>query len=291
MAGLVSCSEDERPAAEPEKENAVYILPTDEAKGINPVEYTVGATDKSYTYYLGREKSYTDLTVSIINNSDPIFNFPSTVTFKNGQSTAELTVTFNEVPAEGAPISFSIAPENAALYGLGYTKFDGSLHCLWSDLGMGQLYDALVLETSSSFAVQDVKILKNRLKETWRIVNPYGNKDALIASWGEACLGGQPCPYIEVNQYEKDGKKYLNWNKFWYSTLLYQGGAGYDIKGYLPSALSASLAADDLKSTWAEDKVMILYPYWYIDGLGGYGEYPVVVSLPGGPDLNKWLAD
>lgn len=32
------------------------------------------------------------------------------------------------------------------------------------------------------------------------------------------------------------------------------------------------------------------YPYWYIDGLGGFGtKYPCFLSLPGGPALESWL--
>ena len=62
------------------------------------------------------------------------------------------------------------------------------------------------------------------------------------------------------------------------------------MKGYYPSYLSSSLAAEDAKSGFYDELVVGFYPYWYMDGLGGFGaKYPCFLSLPGGPALEGWL--
>jgi len=290
---LVSCNKTSYPEqgpAEPEVVNGAFFLPSDAKAGINPSEFSLDANATSFTYYIGRNSTSGSATVAIENQSDPIFTVPSSVTFADGKDVAELVVSFSDVPATGAAIKMRIAEANAAIYSGAYPAFEGSLNKLWESLGYGQIFDQLVLTTSTDDQIQKVQILKSRIEEKYRVVEPYANQDALAASWGSDCLGGQPCPYIEFWEYKgSDGNTYLTWNKFWYSTLLYQGGAGNDIKGYLPSALSSSQAAKDALSRWYDTKVAGLYPYWYIDGLGGFGTYPVFISLPGGPDLNKWL--
>lgn len=284
---VVSCTgkEETQPAAEPEVTGGgAYFLPTDAAAVVNPTDYSLDALATTFSYKLGRENTEGTLTVNIINKSAEIFTVPATVTFAAGQKTADLTISFADVPAEGAAVDLEIAKENASIYGQGYNKFTGSLNKLWANLGTGEIYDQLVLETSTSYGIQPVTILKKRSdsENTYRIVEPYANQAQVAEAWGEECLGGNPCPYIEITEYTSGEEKLFTWNKFWYSTLLYQGGAGDDIKGYLPSALSSSLAADDAKSGWLlDDEVILLNPYWYIDDLGGFGEYNVIIALPG----------
>lgn len=292
---VVSCTgkEETQPAAEPEVAGGgAYFLPTDATANVNPTDYSLDALATTFSYKLGRENTEGALTVNIINKSAEIFTVPATVTFAAGQKTADLTVSFSDVPAEGAVIDLEIAKENASIYGQGYNKLKGSLNKLWANLGTGQFFDQLSLMSDDSYGIQNVTILKKRSdsEETYRIVEPYANTSQLVAAWGEENLGGSPCPYIELTEYEADGKIYFTWNKWWYNTLVYDG-PGTDIKAYLPSALSSSQAAYDALSCWADEDVIQLYPYWYIDGLGGFGpNYPVFIAMPG-VDLEAWLEE
>jgi len=153
----------------------------------------------------------------------------------------------------------------------------------WKSLGIGQFYDQFVLNH-----VQPVEILKSEEEDKYRVLNPY--QDLSAEEWGE-WMGGTDCPYIEFWSYDSNNSTYLKWDKFWYSTLLYNN-TGIDLKAYYPSFLSSSFAYLDLKSTWFMENVAVLYPYWFVDGLGGYGAGDAVyISLPGGTDLVELFFD
>lgn len=271
----VSCQKsDDFTAGQPENPNGAWFAFSNDAAVINPTEYSLDADATSFSYKLCRYTGAGELTVKIINHSESIFTVPETVTFQNGSTEADLTITFSDVPAKNAMVSFEIAPENAAIYGQGFPKFTGYLNKIWMKLGTGYIYDSFTMST----VIETVEILKSRVSETYRIMDPYANTEAVIEDWGNA--NGPGCPFIEIDEYEKDGKKYFTWNKFWYDRVMYNGNSD-PIKAYLPSALDSSLAAGDALSFWYGENIIGLQPYWYIDGLGGFGQYPVFIALPG----------
>ena len=278
-----------------ENENGVWFMPTDNKTGVNPVEFSLDGDATSYTYYLQRYTTKGEQTVKIINSSDPIFTVPESVKFADGKNIAELTITFGDVPAKNTKVSFEIAKESVAIYGAGYFKFDGYLNKTWENLGIGQMFDNLTLMSSTSYGIQNVTILKSKVEEKYRILEPYANaEEDLIAAWGEDCLGGPACSMIEITEYpyktEKgDTIKCFSWDKYWFNTLLYSGGNSY-IMAMMPSYYSDSNANLDVLSCWAEEgKIIELRPYWYVNGVGSFGaDYPVFIALPG-VDLEAWL--
>lgn len=284
---LSGCTE-EQPTREPSPADiacGVYFLPP--SATVNPVEYTVDAEDTEYSYHLGRTSSQGSLTVNIINNSDPIFNVPSSVTFKDGELTAPFTVKFTNVPATNTSINLEVESSYVALYGAGSAKFSGALNCLWEKLGIGQWYDSW----TQANTILEVEVLKSKIPPLrYRVFNPY-TVDALNADdWGDWIDTSLLPENIElvVADPDSDGIQYITWNKFWTLGLNYQATKGNVIKAYLPSALSSSQAPNDALSFVYSDiseKLFQLVPYMYIDGLGGYGLKQVFLSLPGGPNL------
>lgn len=272
----VSCQKsDDFAPGQAENPNGAWFAFSDDAAAVNPTEYSLDADATSFAYKLSRYTGAGELTVRIINHSESIFTVPETVTFQNGSTEADLIITFSDVPAKNSLISLEIAPENAALYGQGSAKFTGYLNKMWMKLGEGLLYDSFTM----SSAIEPVVILKSRVSETYRIVDPYADSEAVIADWGNA--NGPACPFIEIEEYKKDNETFLRWDKFWYNTVMYNGDSD-PIKAYLPSVLDASLEAGDKLNLWCAKDIMMLQPYWYIDGLGGFGQgYPVYVALPG----------
>lgn len=157
----------------------------------------------------------------------------------------------------------------------------------WVSLGQGEWFDKLSLMSDSSYGVQTVEVMKAEGFERYRIMNPYANTDQLAAAWGASSLGGNKSSFIEF--WVLDNGVNVAWDGWWFPGILYDGD-GTDIKAYLPSALDASLAEEDVKSLFVEEKVVEFHPYWYIDGLGGFGtKYPCFLTLPGGPSMSEVL--
>lgn len=157
----------------------------------------------------------------------------------------------------------------------------------WVSLGQGEWFDQLSLMSDSSYGVQTVEVMKADGFERYRIMNPYANTDQLAAAWGASSLGGNKSSFIEF--WVLDNGVNVAWDGWWFPGILYDGD-GTDIKAYLPSALDASLAEEDVKSLFVEEKVVEFHPYWYIDGLGGFGtKYPCFLTLPGGPSMSEVL--
>lgn len=160
---------------------------------------------------------------------------------------------------------------------------------IWESLGIGQWFDMLSLTTSTEYGIQDVEVLYAEKFNRYRIKDPYANEEQIFKAWGPDWVGGEKSLFIDF--WVLDNNTNIMWDKWWYPGILYDG-VGTEIKAYVPSVLGSSFADEDAKSKFYEEKVVGFYPYWYIDGLGGFGtKYPCFLSLPGGPSLETWLKD
>lgn len=216
--------------------------------------------------------------------------YKSSVTFEAGKSIADvvLDITAMEVGTQyTGTISFSDSTQvnvNTAVFAC---SFKLAKAYSWVSLGEGEWFDQFALMSDSSYGIQKVEVLKADGFDRYRIMEPYANTEQLTAAWGADCVGGMKNTYIEFWVLE-DGS-HVMWDSWWYPGLLY-AGEGTEIKAYYPSSLNASLAADDAKSKFLAENVVGFYPYWYIDGMGGFGsKYLCALALPGGPDLEAWL--
>lgn len=283
-AGIFSCSKGlTYTPGEAEPSNGVFFLAT--SGDINPSVYSVLSTDTQFTYWLGRTSTSGSLTVNLVNNSDSKIKVPSSVTFADGVAKVPLVVTFESLPTSDVPVKIEVADPNKSIYGAGTTSLNSSLNCKWSNLGTGYFYDAFGLAGATASNVVAVTLRQSRVtgdENHYLIVNdPYADDAILTDAWGKEYLGGYKNP-DGIDFYVTESNN-VTWNKFWYSGLIYtkDGDPTYTMKAYLPSALKTDYASQDAKSVYYAAGFAILYPYWYIDGKGGYGtKYPVVIGFP-----------
>ena len=217
-----------------------------------------------------------------------IFSLESnTISFAAGEKVANAYVNYDydKLDPKGT-YNFEVnmvSEDNASPYNavsIGYSCVKA-----WKNLGEGQFFDNLALMSKDSYGIATVTVLQSpdgALR--WRIMNPYADQAQRAAAWGADCAKATPSEYIEFWVVDEETMS-VTWNSYWLTGLWYQGTPGADIKAYLPSVRNAS----DGNCRFVEEKVVQFTPYYYIDGLGGFGLYPCYLSMPGGPDLEEWL--
>ena len=282
--GVVSCVE-KAPAYVPgEPDNLSCAVAPD----VNiPTNLDLNGTPIEVPFVRSNTNGALDVTVALADNSG-IFSLKSnTVSFASGEKVAKAYVEYNydDLDPKGSyKIEVTMASEaNASQYNAVTIPF--SCVKAWKNLGVGQFYDALVLESADSYGIAYCDILQSpdgALR--FRIMNPYADKAQRIAAWGEAEAQATPSEYIEF--WVKDEEKMtVTWNNYWLTGLWYDGTPGDDIKAYLPSVKGSS----DANCRFLTEDLVQMTPYYYIDGLGGFGTNLCLLSMPGGPDLEELL--
>lgn len=228
-----------------------------------------------------------NVTVSLTDETGLFSLESTTVSFAAGEKVANAYVNYDydKLDPKGT-YNFEVnmdSEDNASPYNavsIGYSCVKA-----WKDLGEGQFFDNLALMSADSYGIAKVKVLQSpdgALR--YRIMAPYADQAQRAAAWDEDCAKATPSEYIEFWVVDEE-KMTVTWNSFWLTGLWYQGSPGADIKAYLPSVKGES----DADCCFVEEYVVQFTPYYYIDGLGGFGMYPCYLSMPGGPDLEEWL--
>lgn len=275
--------------------NVEHPMPTyspENAQEVSFVQATVVnqeilATAPTFDITLSRNTPKEAATVAVTSTFASGVVCPATVTFNAGESTATLSLDITGMEV-GVSYKGTVSLSDTTTFNKHVAVASASLTLAkaytWVSLGEGEWFDNLALMTSTGFGIRKVEVLKADGFNRYRIMNPYTPEAIAAAGWEP---GGAKSSYIEF--WVLENGKNVAWDGWWFPGILYDG-AGTDIKAYYPSALNASLAADDAKSKFFEEKVIGFYPYWYIDGVGGFGtKYPCFLSLPGGPALESWL--
>lgn len=234
------------------------------------------------------------LSVTVNTNAFTGFKVPATVEFAAGAKNTELVINYDISKFKrGDSYDVDITLGNdTTFYGVARYFFTVYIDP-WESLGMGQWYDQLALESKDSYGIQSVEVLHNGVQpELYRIMNPYANNDQLAKAWSAENIGGPKSSYIEFKVLE-DGV-HVTWNKWWFTGLLYTpGDESSSIKAYLPSARSSAQAPNDALSKFfsivSKNDVVRFVPYYFIDGVGGFGLYPCYLSFPGGPNIEDLL--
>lgn len=252
-------------------------------------------TATTFDVLLSRNTSSEAATVAVKSTFTSGVVCPASVTFNAGESTATLTLDVSGMQV-GTRYTGTIELADSASFNaniaVATTKVTLQKVYTWVSLGKGEWFDNLLLYSGASLGIQEVEVLKAEGFDRYRIMAPYANTDQLAAGisahFGTSATLAGPSNnkdnYIEF--WVLENGENVAWDGWWYPGVLYQG---IDMKGYYPSYLTGSTAEDAL-SGFYDEMVIGFYPYWYMDGLGGFGaKYPCFLSLPGGPALEGWL--
>lgn len=282
VVGLTACSdEDDYVAGEQDAAGKAGVwFPSTNASTteLAPEEET------AITIQLQRKDKSGEVTVpiNVDSNGDDVFNVPSTATFADGDSLADVRITFpNAQVGTTYSLTLSVPAEYVSLYksyegtNHGYSFTTSVVRVKWNDLGTAQLYDGFWYGA----LFNDVKFQqRDDNKNVYRIANPY--TDDFVSGMEETT--SQYEEYFSFEVLADDG---VSWDDYFpYNTYSVNNGGA--ILGWYPSALSESIADNDGKSkVHRDDSGNILYfelqPYWYILGVGGWGCYPLYISYPG----------
>lgn len=228
-----------------------------------------------------------DVTVSLTDNSGIFSLQSSTVSFASGESVANAYVTYDYDSLDPmGTYHFEVSMTSDA-YASPYNAVAIPYTCVkaWKDLGIGEFFDNLALMSEDSYGIAKCTILQSPDgAKRYRIMNPYADKAQRAAAWDEACAAATPSEYIEFWVTDEE-TMHITWNNYWLTGLWYQGTPGADIKAYLPSVRGSS----DANCRFLDEYIVQFTPYYYIDGMGGFGMYSCFLSMPGGPDLEAWL--
>jgi len=228
-----------------------------------------------------------DVPVSAVSDEDNMFSVPASIHFDAGQDTTYLTVSMPTSAPLGEQYKLSIKIDDAysnpyLLDGSSVYSVSASLS-IWKNIGFAEYYDDFVYGGTFVFQLPFDQSLVD--PTMYRIAYPYSDEIMIATGNDDEWMGGQ----TQLNVvYTVTADDHVTWAKFWYTHLIYYGNDGQEIKAYLPSALATSLKDDDALSIVGERDgdgnilYLELHPYYYIDGVGGYGDsYAVYVGFPG----------
>lgn len=223
--------------------------------------------------------------IKVLENESNAFSVPSSVTFAAGETITHIIVKINDGAPTATPLKLSLTFDEANInpYTSGYKSYSPSVTVIkWNNLGTGQWLDGFWYGFWDEVEIFE----RDDQRGTYRIRNPYTN--ALVDAYGEV-----KATYTDYFVFYCDKNDYVSWDECLYINTFSEGNGG-EIKGYLPSALSGSLAPSDKLSTAVrDDDGNILYfqitPYWYMDGIGGWGtKYPCFLAFPGVDLATEW---
>ncbi len=279
MAMLFGCSEYEdtvTPSPEVSSSNPEVRFDPENATSYE-LDPSV-STEFTLTVLRSDASSAIEAPIEVITNDDDSFVFPDAVSFAAGDLTSTITVQMADGAEAGTELSFAITFDEDYINPYladAYPSFYGTASIIkWNSLGTVQFYDSFTFYKVAEVTLEQ----RDDVPSMYRISYPYSEGILLDAEW-DGWLGGTTQNKITFTVAE-DGS--VTWGDFWYTSLLYQGTAGDDIKAYETEALGKEVT-DASVAVYDGDNIsyLDLHPYFYIDGVGGWGEYSVYVGFPG----------
>lgn len=282
---FAACSDDDKysPGEQESANRAGVYFPS---ANISNIELDpVAATEFDITIARLNTEGSIEVPIIVQTNDGDVFQLPETAVFADGDAEATIKVNFpNAEIGNPYKLTVTVPKEFISLY----KKFDGGVsyslnvqRVKWNMLGNGQWLDGFWYGFGEEVTIEQ----RDDIPNMYRVSNPYTNE--LVDSYGEI-KGTYTDNYVfTVNKdatVSWEGALYIN-------TINSQYGA--EMKGYYPSSLSPSIAENDALSIVEYDESgNILYftinPYWYMDGVGGYGCYPCHIAFPGVDLINEW---
>lgn len=286
VCGIVaSCgNDDDYNAGEPTAVDCPALtFGADNVKSVelDPVEPTVA----TITVYREKKDDEASYSIQVLSNTEDVFSVPRTVNFASGATEAEVTVSFDKAEI-GKPYTLEIAlnAEDVDAYSSNtYTSYVYTCtRVKWNEVGKGQWLDGFWYGFWDEVTIQQ----RDDLPNVYRINNPYTNE--LVEEYEETTA-----TYTDYIVFTLSKTGFVSWDSFFYINT-FNTEEGAELKGYYPSALKSSLAdLNELSYAEFDDDDNIRYftiaPYWYMDGIGGWGaDYPCYLAFPGVDLATEW---
>lgn len=226
-------------------------------------------------------KNAAEIPVTVVENGSDVFVVPQVVSFAAGEVTTNLIVKIKETADKGVDYGLELKFDEQYTnpYKSDLPIYKGKIAISAWDVfeDKAQFYDSFAF-----YQVAEVTFWQSTIDPNmYRISFPY-LKDILEDAEWEEWIGGEVQEHIV---FTVKGENVV-WDKFWHTNLIYQGGEGDFVKAYLPSGLSEKEKDSDAASVVVKDEEgniikFDLYPYIYIDGVGGFGLQEVLLGFPG----------
>ncbi len=241
-------------------------------------------TTAAITVFRGKTDTEASYSIRVLSNTDNIFTVPQTVNFAAGAEEAAVTVSFNNAEV-GKSYTLEIGLDEGDVDAYSSDTYTSYVYtCIrvkWNTIGKGQWLDGFWYGFWDEVNIQQ----RDDIPGVYRINNPY--TDELVSSTGETTA-----TYTDYLVFTLSETGYVSWDTSFYINTAYDGST--EIKGYYPSALGSSLASsNELSYAETDDEGNIRYftitPYWYVDGVGGWGtDYPCYLAFPGVDLATDW---
>ena len=215
-------------------------------------------------------------TINVDKNEQNAFSIPQSVSFAAGETETTITigVSASAPTATDLAMAISFDDEVKNYYKEGEVGAYGVVINIvkWNTIGTGTWYDGFWYGF-----VDEVEIQQRDDDPTqYRCTNPY-TEDKVLA---DGSIVGTYNKFLTVFTLKKDG--HITWDKFFFINTI-SANYGAEIKAYMPSEKGGSNA--DSVAEFDEDGNILYFqidPYWYMDGVGGWGNgYPCYLAWPG----------
>ncbi|MCM1312517.1 MAG: hypothetical protein NC206_03175 [Bacteroides sp.] len=176
LAGLTSCTEEaEYDAAKIPAGIQVYFS--------NELPAQISVSDKETKTSITLSRVVTDKAVTVplkVETDTELFSFPQSVTFAEGETSAEITVTYDPAKLENgvyADVTLTLDDDTYTTpYGNSSYSFSIGLPESWKEIGYGLYYDDIFATTYEEKPVEYAVLIEENEQKPgmFRLVNPYG---------------------------------------------------------------------------------------------------------------------
>lgn len=258
--------------------------PVVEFSADNQTILEVDPTIPYFTFTVTRKdaSAAADYALNVLENEGDSFSVPASVSFASGATEATVRVDVNSGCKTAVPLRLTVALDDADInpYTQGFKSYTTDVTVIkWNSCGMGAYEDGFWFGFYDEVEIFE----RDDQPGTYRFKNPYTD-ERTIADGSD--LGTNVRWQIFYLNPKND---LVTWDQKMYINVIHPS-YGVELVGYLPSALSSSLAASDklshaVRNAAGEIMYFIITPYWYMDGVGGYGtNYPCYLIFPAGLD-------
>ncbi|MCF0189985.1 MAG: hypothetical protein HUJ96_01855 [Marinilabiliaceae bacterium] len=244
--------------------------------------YVLLPTESSFEIPVIRSKAQSSsagsYTLQVITNEDDRFVLPSSVEFAAGswQSSVAISIQtdgFDIGATKQLELSFDEGQKDPYSDGVIKLSTKVTRDYIWNDLGETVFTDSWLGAEMKTHLYQ-----RDDDGKYFRFDFPYDD-DAYEAGGASDMVGGLTQSHIT---FTVDENGIVNWD-YWYTGLTYDGSEDYSIVAFQPSYLSESLSDGNTVVYYNEDgsiAYVAFSPYYYVPGLGGWGEKEAVLYWP-----------